>query len=137
MSSSSELIEQAAAVIKPHTGADGRLHADVGAAVLSAEGKTYVGVCVDTSSWGLCAERSALAGMISAGEYRFSKIVAVWRDLKTMKLHVLPPCGICREFMRRIDESNLESLVVLGRDTEVSLRDLIPYHEWPAPLEEK
>jgi cytidine deaminase len=129
-----ELIERAASLIRRHQTGDGRLHGDVGAVVLSARGNVYGGVCVDTASWGLCAERSAIAAMITAGEYRLQKVVAVWQNEKTGKLHVLPPCGVCREFMRQIDGHNLEAEIVLGLATSRSLRELIPEHKWPAPL---
>ena len=56
-----------------------------------------------------------MAAMITDGEYKIQKIVAVWRDERNGKLHVLPPCGICREFMRNVDEENLNAEVVLGR----------------------
>ena len=129
-----ELIQTAEKVLNPIT-KDGRLHGDVGAAVLGKNGKVYVGTCVDTPSWGLCAERSALAAMITDGEYQFDKVVAVWKDNKIGKLNVLPPCGVCREFMRQIDQGNLESEVILGKIDVKKLKELIPYYEWPAPLE--
>jgi len=129
-----ELIESAASVLRPHRTAAGRLFGDVGAALLSADGKLYHGICLDTASWGLCAERSAMAAMATAGEYRIAKIVAVWRDERDGSLTVLPPCGICREFMRSVDEANLDSEVVLGRNETSRLRDLLPRHEWPTPL---
>ena len=68
--SSQVLIESAAALLKPHTTSAGRLFGDVGAVLVSGSGKVFEGVCVDTPSWGLCAERSAIAAMITAGEYR-------------------------------------------------------------------
>jgi cytidine deaminase len=128
-----DLISEAEKVLKPVTKGS-RMHADVGAAVLSEKGKLHVGVCVDTWGWGICAERSALAAMITSGEYAFQKVVAVCRDEKTGKLHVLPPCGICREFMRAIDPKNLEAKIILGPGREEALKDLIPHHEWPQPL---
>ena len=130
-----DLINQAANKLKPIKTSDGRLHGDVAAAVLSKNGKVYTGICVDTPSWGLCAERSALAAMITDGSYQFDMIVAVWRDLETKKLHVLPPCGTCRDFMQNIDRSNLTSQIILGKDDILLLKDLIPRHEWPARLE--
>lgn len=132
-----DLIKAAEAVLKPYTTKSGRVFGDVGAAVLSEGGKVYTGVCVDTAGWGLCAERSALAAMITSGEYRISKVVAVWRDERNGKLSVLPPCGICRDFMRGIEENNLEAEVVLGRRKSAKLKDLIPYFEWPKPLDEE
>ncbi len=129
-----ELIKVAEKVLRPIT-KNGRLHGDVGAAVLGHNGKVYVGICTDTPSWSLCAERSAIAAMVTDGEYKFDKVTAVWRDEKTGKLHVLPPCGICRQFMRDIDEGNLEAEVVLGRIDFKKLKELIPYYEWPKPLD--
>jgi cytidine deaminase len=129
-----ELIGNAAAVLHAHTTKGGRLIGDVGAAVLSASGRLYSGVSVDTPSWGLCAERSAMAAMITAREYKVAKIVAVWRDERDGKLYALPPCGACREFIRAVDEANLGAGVVLGRDKIIKLSDLLPHHEWPEPL---
>ncbi len=131
-----ELIAKASAVLNPVKVRD-RLFGDVGAAVLSEAGEVFTGVAVDTAGWGLCAERSALAAMITAGQYRIAKVVAVWKDEKTGKLHVLPPCGICREFMRSIDEANLAALVITGRDRSVPLSELLPLHEWPAAESEE
>ena len=50
-------------------------------------------------------------------------------------LRVLPRWGYCRQFMRDINEENLETDVVLGRDKVVKLRDLVPYDEWPGALD--
>lgn len=129
------LIKQAEAVLNPVSDSNGRLHGDVSAVVLSKNGKLYTGVCIDVPSWGLCAERSALAAMITDREYIFKKVVAVWKDARTGKLHVLPPCGHCRQFMRDINEENMEAEVILGNSKSEPLKNLIPYHEWPEPLE--
>jgi cytidine deaminase len=129
-----QLIEAAAAVLKPYTNKDGRLFGDVGAALISESGKLYRGVCVDTPDWGICAERAAMAAMITDGEYRAKRIAAVWRDKNSGKLFVLAPCGGCREFIRRVDEANLETEFVLGRDRVAKLKDLLPEHHWPQPL---
>jgi cytidine deaminase len=130
-----ELIAKAESVLNPYTTKDGRLFGDVGAALLSEDDKVYTGVCVDTASWGLCAERSAIAAMITDKQYRIKKIVGVWRDHRDGKLYVLPPCGVCREFIRRVDEDNLETEVILGRTESSKLKDLMPHYEWPKPLD--
>src|SRR4051794_35041867 len=130
------LIQSAASVLRPRTSTDGRLMGDVGATLLTDKGNTYSGVCIDTGSdTGFCAEHSAIAAMVTSGEYRIAKIVAVWRDERDGKLYVLPPCGRCREFIRQIDEANLETEVVLGKDKTLALKELLPYHEWPESLE--
>ena len=127
-----ELIRQALEVLRPVRQGD-RLFGDVGAAVRTVAGSTYVGVCIDTPSWGICAERSALAAMVTAGEYRIDTVVAVWRDEGTpdRRAFVLPPCGHCREFMRALDPANLDARVLLSRTAGAPLRDLLPQHGWP------
>lgn len=130
-----ELIKNAAKHLNRVTDSYGRLHGDVAAAVVSKQGKVYYGVCIDTPGWGLCAERSALAAMVTDGCYEIEKVVAVWRDDKTSKLHVLPPCGICRNFMQNLNENNLEAEVILGVSQHKPLKELIPHHEWPDPLD--
>src|SRR5215216_7846300 len=131
-----DLILNAASVLRPRATPDGRLSGDVGATLLTDNGNVYSGVCIDTGSGtGFCAEHSAIAAMVTAGEFRIAKIVAVWRDERNGKLYVLPPCGRCREFIRQIDPANLETLVVLGRRKSMKLMELLPYHEWPEPLD--
>lgn len=133
--SNQALIERAAAVLKPYKTADGRMFGDVSAALVSESGQIFQGVCVDTASWGLCAERSAVAAMVTAGEYRIERVVAVWRDPASNKLHVVPPCGHCRQFMRELDDANLATTVILGPEKVRTLAELLPEHEWPAPIE--
>ncbi len=131
-----DLIRSAAGVLNPHITHDGRRLGTVGATLLTDAGNTYSGVSIDTGSGtGFCAEHSAIAAMVTAGEYRIARIVAVWRDERDGKLYVLPPCGRCRQFIRQIDEANLETDVVLGKDKVLKLKELLPYHEWPEPLE--
>src|SRR5687767_7161844 len=130
-----QLIEAATGVLNPTMVGD-RLFGDVGCTLLTEDGNLYHGVCIDTGSGtGFCAEHSAIAAMVTAGEYRIAKIVAVWRDERDGKLYVLPPCGRCRQFIRQIDEANLETDVVLGKDKVLKLKELLPYHEWPEPLD--
>lgn len=134
MSSTDDLIAAAAAKLNPHLSGD-RLFGDVAAALDTAGGSRYLGVCIDTGSGtGFCAEHSAIAAMVTAGEYRIERIVAVWRD-DDGRLYVLPPCGRCREFIRQIDDHNIDTEVVLGRDRVVPLAALLPAHQWPDPLD--
>ncbi len=69
--------------------------------------------------------------MITAGESRIQTIVAVWKDESGATV-ILPPCGRCREFIRQVDPENLDTSVVLHSDKNVKLKELLPYHEWPA-----
>jgi cytidine deaminase len=131
--SNAVLIDRAQSVLNPHR-VNGRLFGDVAATLVTDGGRLYSGVCIDTGSGtGFCAEAAAIAAMVTAGEHQIVKIVAVWRD-EGGALYVLPPCGRCREFIRQMHESNLDTDVVLGRDRSAPLKDLLPYSSWPDPL---
>ena len=130
--SDSELVEKAAGLLNPHRVGD-RLFGDVASVVITEAGNVYGGVCIDTGSGtGFCAEHAAIASMVTAGEYRISRVVAVWRD-EDAALYVLPPCGRCREFIRQIDPANRDAQVILGRDRRMALRELLPRTDWPDP----
>lgn len=119
------LIERAASVVNAKK-IGTYLVGDVGCALVSESGAIYTGVCIDVSCGiGFCAEHSAVAAMITAGEYRIKKIVAVWKD-ETVT-YVLSPCGRCREFMRQIQDGNLETEVILDAEKVVRLAELLPY----------
>lgn len=99
----------------------------VSAAILSASGKIYTGVCVDTSSTlGICAERNAIFNMITNGEHRIKKVLAVMPDGKTGA-----PCGACRELMVQLmphDYPNIEIMLDYEEGRVVTLGELTP--EW-------
>jgi cytidine deaminase len=127
-----QLIATAEESLRPHRVGD-RLFGDVAATLVTRSGHLFSGVCIDTGSGtGFCAEHSAIAAMVTAGEYQIASIVAVWRDDQG-RLYVLPPCGRCREFIRQIDPANLDTIVLLGQQRSALLRELLPAHEWPTP----
>lgn len=101
----------------------------VGCALLSEKGNVYTGVCIDTnSSMDFCAEHNAIGSMITAGESRIKMIAAVGKNEKG-EVCVLHPCGRCREFMHQIDERNMGTDVVLGKNRTVKLKELLPYKD--------
>ena len=86
----------------------------VAAAILTRKGNVYVGVCIDTASTlGMCAERNAIANMITNGESRIDKVVAIMPDGR-----VGSPCGACREFMMQLDRESGEIEILLDLDTK-------------------
>lgn len=96
----------------------------VAAAILTKAGNIYVGVCIDTcSSLGMCAERNAMANMITNGEYEIDKVVAIVPDGR-----VGSPCGACREFMMQLskDSGEIEILTDYENRTTVRLKELVP-----------
>ncbi len=130
-----DLINAAVERLNPYSNGD-RLFGDVAAMVVTGNGSQFFGVCIDTASGtGFCAEAAAIGAMVTAGEYAIAQIVAVWRDQADARVYVLPPCGRCREFIRQIDDSNLDAQVILGPDDSSLLRDLLPRHEWPRAVD--
>lgn len=99
----------------------------VSAAIEAETGKIYVGVCVDSScSLGICAERNAIFNMITNGEYKIKKIIAINSEGK-----VIPPCGACRELMSQLmpsDYKKIEIMLDYEKCKIVTLGDLTP--EW-------
>jgi cytidine deaminase/predicted enzyme related to lactoylglutathione lyase len=98
--------------------------ASVAAAIMTKRGNIFSGVCIDTaSSLGMCAERNAMANMITNGESEISKVVAVMWDGS-----VGSPCGACREFMMQLSKNSkgIEILVNLKERKTVWLGDLMP-----------
>jgi cytidine deaminase len=97
----------------------------VGAAVLSADGRLFVGCNVENRSFGLalCAERSAVAAALAAGAREFSA-VAVVADADPLA----PPCGLCRETLAEFAGPGLPILLAApdGRRRERSLGELFP-----------
>lgn len=66
----------------------------VGAAILTRSGKVFTGCNVENRSFRLtiCAEQSAVAAAVSAGEREFVKIAVVTGLVKPAM-----PCGACRQ----------------------------------------
>jgi cytidine deaminase len=121
--SNDELIKKAKSIVKPIKIKHGFATSDCGCALVTDNGNVYLGVSIDTcSSMGFCAEHSAIAAMITGGEYKIKKIVAVLEDGT-----ILPPCGRCREFMYQINGDNLETDVIIGKDEIIKLKELLPY----------
>ena len=117
------LIKLAHSVVKPRTIRNGFTVSEVGCALITDKGNVYVGTNIDASSgMGFCAEHSAIASMISHGEGRIEKIVAVSKRGEPMS-----PCGRCREFIHQIHDDNLETDVILGLKKVVKLSKLLPY----------
>ncbi|MEI3004766.1 MAG: GNAT family N-acetyltransferase [Victivallales bacterium] len=96
----------------------------VAAALLTEAGNVYTGVCIDTAcSLGMCAERNAVASMITGGERRIVKLVCLMGDGSPGM-----PCGACRELLMQLDarSGDIEILVSYPDVHTVKLGDLMP-----------
>lgn len=96
----------------------------VGAAVLAADGRMFVGCNVENASYGLtvCAERNAIGAAVAAGARR---IVAV--AITTGIEPPARPCGACRQVLA---EFGADMRVLMSGTTgavdETLLRELLP-----------
>ncbi|GEN24762.1 cytidine deaminase [Halomonas cupida] len=68
----------------------------VGALLICESGQQFVGANVEVAHYkGLCAEASAIAAMISAGEQRLREVYVIGPGE-----HLCTPCGDCRQRLR-------------------------------------
>ncbi|MBR5516559.1 MAG: cytidine deaminase [Firmicutes bacterium] len=97
---------------------------NVGAALLTKDGKVYTGVNVENSSYGgtICAERTAFVKAISEGDREFSKVAIASSGGEAW------PCGICRQFMREFCDDDF--VIITGNDVETirtyTLKEMLP-----------
>lgn len=97
----------------------------VAAAILMDKGNVYTGVCIDVpAGMGFCAEHSAVAAMITAGESKIVKMAVTGVDDNG---HGCAPCGRCREFINSVNDENYLCEVILEDGTITTIGDLLPY----------
>ena len=99
----------------------------VAVAILTANGKIFLGVNVENASYSLtiCAERVAVASAITHGEKNFVA-VAIVSDTP----EPLPPCGACRQVLAEFTDSNLLIVsysIKSGKTIKWRLGELLPY----------
>ncbi len=124
------LYDAAAAVRAERTISDYVTAGEVSAAIESASGRIYTGVCVDTcSTLGICAERNAIFNMITNGEHEIRRVLAILPDGRTGA-----PCGACRELMTQLMPGryrDIEIMLDYEQGRTVTLGELTP--EWWIP----
>lgn len=120
-----EMYESALAVQHPRTISKYVEAGTVSAAVLAGSGKIYTGVSVDSAcTLGICAERNAIFNMLTNGEEKVQKVIAVMSNKKAG-----PPCGACRELMVQLmpeDYKNIEIMLDYENEKIVTLGELTP-----------
>ena len=121
------LYAAAAAVRNEHRISEYVTCGEVSAAILSASGRIYTGVCIDTcSTLGVCAERNAIFNMITNGEQEIEKVIAILPNGSSGA-----PCGACRELMVQLMPDQYKSIeIMLDYESEkiMTLGELTP--EW-------
>ena len=102
-------------------------HFHVGTALV-AGGKTYIGVNVEISSYGLtlCAERSALAAAIADGAGPITQVAVACIDAPAdAPLNERTPCGACRQWLA--DLAPDATIYIDGASRDFSVAELLPH----------
>lgn len=123
-----ELIEKAKEAAKnayvPYSGFK------VGAALLTKNGRLYLGCNIESSSYSPtnCAERTAIFKAVSEGEREFEKIAIVGGKNGNF-YDYCTPCGVCRQVMSEFCSEDFT--VLLGKNGDeyksLTLGELLPY----------
>ena len=104
----------------------------VGAALLTKDGKIYRGCNVENVAFGPsnCAERTAFFKAVSEGDKEFSAIAIIGnpKGKKRNKGDYCSPCGVCRQVMAEFCDPSFE--VILGNDVDdykvYTLEEILP-----------
>lgn len=97
----------------------------VGAAILTADGRVYTGCNIEHSVYSLtmCAERVAIFKAVSEGARGFLKI-AIVADSE----NVTPPCGCCRQSLWEFAGPGLRIVLasLAGKTRACDIEELLP-----------
>ena len=95
----------------------------VGAALLSKDGRVFTGCNVENLSYGLtiCAERNAVFAAVAAGVRDF-EVIAIVADTR----EPISPCGACRQVMAEFGDFKIISATLDGRTFESTVAALLP-----------
>lgn len=98
---------------------------NVGAALLTSDGKVYHGCNIENAAYSMtnCAERTAIFKAVSEGDTEFIAI-AVVADTK----RPVPPCGACRQVIAELCPKDMKVILtnLNGDIQELTVKELLP-----------
>lgn len=104
-----EAIRQAVLAVRDNAYVPYSAH-PVGALLISESGRHYLGCNVESANYkGLCAEASAIAGLVTSGERTIRTIYVIGPGE-----HLCTPCGDCRQRIREFATPETEIVVLDG-----------------------
>lgn len=107
---------------------------NVGAAILTEDGKIYTGCNIEISSYSptICAERTAIFKAVSEGNKKIKNLAIVGDGEFTY------PCGVCRQVIR---EFGKDATVIIAKSEdeyeEYTLEELLPHSFGPKDLKNR
>lgn len=98
----------------------------VGCAILLTDGSVITGVNIENASYSvtLCAERSAMASVISAAKQNDIKALAI----VTKSSPPSSPCGVCRQFLSEFLDAKVVIILANEKGEKISttIAELLP-----------
>ena len=113
-------------------------HFQVGAALLTKQGKVYKGCNIENAAYtpSNCAERTAIFKAVSEGEREFAAIAIVGSMEGESNTLPTGPCGMCRQVMAEF--CSLDMPVIIAKSPAdyitMTLGELLPLSFGPANL---
>ena len=113
-------------------------HFQVGAALLTNQGKVYKGCNIENAAYtpSNCAERTAIFKAVSEGEREFAAIAIVGSMEGESNTLPTGPCGVCRQVMAEF--CSLDMPVIIAKSPAdyitMTLGELLPLSFGPANL---
>jgi len=113
-------------------------HFNVGAALLSADGKVFTGCNIENASLTQtnCAERTAFFKAVSEGVKNFTAIAIAGGPAGKEPETYCPPCGVCRQVMSEFCKDEFE-IILVKSETEYktyTLPEILPQRFGPSDL---
>ncbi len=108
----------------------------VGAALLTADGKVYTGANIENAAYTptICAERVAFFKAVNLGERNFAKI-AITGGKSGETAGFCAPCGVCRQVMAEFCTDDFEIILGTPDDIKVyTLKEILPDYFGPKNL---
>ena len=103
----------------------------VGVALLTADGRRYLGGNIENASYGAtnCAERTAFFKAVSDGVRDFAAIAIAGGKIGETPVEYAYPCGICRQVMQEFCRDDFVIYVVKSEQDyrSYTLKELLPF----------
>lgn len=113
-------------------------HFKVGAALLTAGGKVYLGCNIENAAYpvAVCAERTALFKAVSEGERQFAALAVVGGLEGESETPLCAPCGVCRQALAEFCPSDMPVVMATTPDDRsvMTLGQLLPESFGPQNL---
>lgn len=98
----------------------------VGAALLTPDGKIYTGCNIENAAFTptICAERTAVFKAVSEGQRQFIAIAIAGSPKGEVLTQYSWPCGVCRQVLREFCDPESFRVIVAKSEEEYEIRTL-------------